>query len=148
MSLSITHATMNDLDTLVPLFDAYRQFYEQPSDPGGAQKYLHERLVDGEAVVFLAWDEQEAVGFTLLYPTYTSVSMRFFWVLNDLYVKPEARKQGIGRALLERAKAHGRETGAQRLQLRTAITNTTAQKVYEAHGWQRDTVFYTYTLTL
>lgn len=148
MTLTIIRADESHLESLVPLFDAYRQFYEQSSDLAGARIYLLERLSREEAVVFLALVDDQPVGFTLLYPTYTSVGMRFFWVLNDLFVKPEGRKHGVGTALLERAKQHGRETGASRLQLRTAKTNLTAQSVYEAHGWVRDEVFLTYTLAL
>lgn len=148
MTLTIIRADESHLDDLVPLFDAYRQFYEQASDPAGAHAYLQARLEKQEAVIFLALVDAQAMGFTLLYPTYTSVGMRFFWVLNDLYVRPEGRQHGVGTALLERAKQHGIETHASRLQLRTAITNHTAQRVYEAHGWVRDEVFLTYTLTL
>lgn len=148
MPLSIIRASTEHIETLVPLFDAYRQFYEQPSDPSGAKVYLTERLARDEAVVFLALLDDQPVGFTLLYPTFSSVRMRFFWVLNDLFVAPEGRKHGGGGALLERAREHGIETGAALLELNTAITNLTAQSVYEAHGWQRDTKFYKYTLPL
>lgn len=148
MTVSIIRATLDHLDTLVPLFDAYRQFYEQPSDPAGARSYLHDRLSRDEAVVFLALVDDQPAGFTLLYPTFTSVRMGSFWVLNDLFVAPDQRKHGVGGALLEHARAFGEETGAVRLELNTAHTNTTAQSVYEAHGWKRDTQFYKYLLYL
>jgi len=44
-------AGLGDLDLLAPLFDAYRQFYERPSDPKVARDYLAKRLARGEAVV-------------------------------------------------------------------------------------------------
>ncbi len=144
--IHLIRAAEADLASLVPLFDAYRQFYRAESNPEGAHAYLQERLRREEAVVFLALIDNEAVGFTLLYPLFGSIVMRPIWLLNDLFVAPHARKHGVGHALLERAREFGVETGAQRLQLSTEVTNTTAQSVYEAHGWKRETEYYSYRL--
>ncbi|RMF78306.1 MAG: GNAT family N-acetyltransferase [Chloroflexi bacterium] len=143
----LIQATSDHLDTLVPLFDAYRQFYEQTSDVIGARTYLSERLKNQEATVFLALDPGGVgLGFTLLYPSFSSVSMRRIWVLNDLFVTPDARKQGVGEALLNRARQHAAETDARSLMLQTAIDNIPAQSLYEKLGWVRDEDFYVYTL--
>ena len=96
-------AALDDLEALVPLFDAYRQFYAQPSDPEGARAFLSDRLKRGESVIFLAVTEGMVVGFTQLYPSFSSVSMQRLWILNDLFVTPDARNVGAGRVLLERA---------------------------------------------
>jgi GNAT superfamily N-acetyltransferase len=134
-------AELNDLDALVPLFDGYRQFYGQPSDPAGARAFLADRLKRGESVIFLAVVDGAIVGFTQLYPSFSSVSMKRLWVLNDLFVAPDARKSGAGRALLERAERWAAETGAKGLTLSTQITNLTAQRLYEACGWTQDDEF-------
>jgi len=147
-AVTITRATTEHLDALVPLFDAYRQFYRAEPDPEGARTFLHERLTLNESVVFLAYVEGESVGFTQLYPLLASIVMRRIWLLNDLFVAPQARKHGVGHALLDHARDFGVETGAHRLQLSTEVTNTTAQSVYEGHGWKRETDFYNYRLVL
>lgn len=144
----IYRATLSELEALVPLFDAYRVFYAQPSDPELARSFLRERLSQNDTVIFLAVREGRAVGFTQLFPSFSSVSARRLWILNDLFVTPEARGSGVARALLERARAHAVETEAKGLVLSTAVDNKPAQRLYEALGWTRDEAFYTYDLTL
>ncbi|WP_264777102.1 GNAT family N-acetyltransferase [Deinococcus aetherius] len=146
--LTVVRADAFHLNALVPLFDGYRQFYGQPSDPEGARAFLAERLDRGESVIFLALDGETPVGFTQLYPSFTSVGMRRLWILNDLFVAPGGRRRGTGQALLARARQHGIETGAARLTLSTAIDNAAAQALYEAQGWRQDEGFYTYNLPL
>ena len=142
-------ASLHDLDALAPLLDAYRQFYEQAPDLAGARAYLAERMARGECVVYAALGGRgEIVGFTLLYPTFTSVAMRRIFILNDLFVTPAARGTRAGVALLEAAKAHARAAGALRLSLRTAHTNTRAQGVYERNGWAPETKFRQYDFAL
>ncbi|HEX6062114.1 MAG TPA: GNAT family N-acetyltransferase [Candidatus Limnocylindria bacterium] len=137
-------AELDDLDTLVPLFDAYRRFYGQPSDLTGARTFLADRFKRGESVIFLAVVDGAIVGFTQLYPSFSSVSMKRLWVLNDLFVTADARKSGAGRALLERAERWAAETGAKGLTLSTQITNLGAQRLYEACGWTKDDEFLHY----
>jgi ribosomal protein S18 acetylase RimI-like enzyme len=136
------------LNVLVVLFDAYRQFYRQPSEPERARRFLQERLERSESVIFLAQAEGEAIGFTQLYPSFSSGAMAPIFILNDLFVSPEARRRGAGSALLRTAAEYGRRHGASRLTLSTELTNTAAQAVYERLGWKRDTVFCVYQLAL
>ena len=140
-------AELDDLDALVPLFDAYRRFYGRTADLAGARAFLAERFKRGESVIFLALVDGAVVGFTQLYPSFSSVSMKRLWVLNDLFVTPDARKSGAGRALLERAERWAAETGAKGLTLSTQITNLTAQRLYEACGWTKDEEFFHYHRT-
>lgn len=148
--IRIVPAGVERVGEIAPLFDAYRQFYERPSDLDGARRFLADRLERGESAIFVALLEREgqevAVGFTQLYPSFSSTRMGRIWVLNDLFVAPEARRLGVGVALLKRARAHARQTGALRLTLQTAVTNTAAQALYEAQGWRRDEGFYTYEI--
>lgn len=146
MNIRIQPATLEQLDLLVPLFDAYRQFYQQPSDLDGARAYLQARLERGEATVFLAFDGDRALGFALLYDTFTSVAMKPLTILNDLYTLPEARGQGVAHALIASCAEHAQARGSFRLRLRTAKDNEIAQRVYEHIGFKRDEVFYTYDL--
>ena len=144
--VEIIQAGPAHLRQLVPLFDAYRQFYKQRSDMAGARKFLRKRLAREESVVFLAMDGKEAVGFVQLYPSFDSVAMRNLWILYDLFVAPTARRRGVAKLLMERARRYAAETKAKRLILETAVDNVTAQKLYERLGWKRDTAFHRYYL--
>ncbi|MSV30355.1 MAG: GNAT family N-acetyltransferase [Bryobacterales bacterium] len=144
----VNRATMADLDCLVPLFDEYRRFYRQPADPEGARRFLSERMENGQSVIFLAFDGAVALGFTQLYPSFSSGAMAPVLILNDLFVASQSRRRGVGSALLRTAAHYGRSAGAIRLVLSTEIANTTAQSLYERTGWKRDTVFCVYQLAL
>ncbi len=147
-TMDLRRATLDDLPLLVPLFDAYRQFYRQPGDLDRAERFLRERLAAGESVIFLALADGRGVGFVQLYPSFWSVAACRAWILNDLFVATEHRKSGVGRALLERARLHAIETGAGGLQLATERTNLTAQRLYESYGWRRDHEYCHYDLPL
>ena len=146
--VEVRQATVADLNLLVPLFDAYRQFYLQPSEPERARRFLLERFEHNQSVIFLAFVGAAAIGFTQLYPSFSSGAMARIFILNDLFVAAEAQGQGAGSALLHAAAEYGRRVGALRLVLSTEVTNTTAQSVYEKRGWKRDTVFCAYQLAL
>lgn len=139
-----------DVDLVAPLFDAYRQFYRQPSDLALAHAFLRKRLERRESVIFLAEREGRPVGFVQLYPLFSSTSARprRLWLLNDLFVAPEARGGGVGRALMNRARRLAEETGAAGLELVTARTNTAAQRLYESLGYRLDDQFLRYELGL
>ena len=146
----VKRAAVADLDAVVPLFDAYRQFYGQRSDLAAARVFLGERLRRDESVIFLAMADgesgNEALGFTQLYPSFSSVSVRRLWILNDLFVRPGIRRGGVGRRLLERAREWAIETDAKGLTLATAVSNAAARALYESCGWQRDAEFEHYVL--
>lgn len=151
--IEIIRANKEDVSLIVPLFDAYRQFYKQATDLEGATRFLTARMEEQSSVIFLAFsiDEKgnrQPCGFTQLYPSFSSTTMERLWILNDLFVSPEARRLGIGKALLERAREFGAETQSKELTLQTAIDNYAAQSVYEANGWQREVEFYSYNLYL
>jgi ribosomal protein S18 acetylase RimI-like enzyme len=146
--IAIRQATLKDLDRVAPLFDEYRQFYRQRSDAAAARAYLHERFSHSESIIFIASRDSGAIGFTQLYPSFSSISLARIYVLSDLFVVSNARKQGAGRLLLEAAAEFGRAAGAHQLTLETASDNLAAQGLYEGCGWLRDTEFYVYQLTL
>jgi ribosomal protein S18 acetylase RimI-like enzyme len=149
MSISIRRAAPPDLDRLVPLFDGYRQFYGKSSDPTLARRFLGDRLTEKDSLVLIAEEpDRSAIGFAQLYPTFSSVRAARIFILNDLFVLPAARGRGAGSRLLESAAAVARASGAVRLKLSTAITNVSAQRLYEAMGWKRDEEFYEYGLSL
>lgn len=146
--MKIYQATIEDLEGVSYLFNAYRMFYEQTSDLEGAKKYIKERMENDESIIFVVKDNQKYMGFTQLYPTFSSISMKKAWILNDMFVEPEARKQGIGQMLLHKAKDYALKTGAKSVVLETAPDNYVAQKLYEKNGYVLDTQFYHYELSL
>jgi ribosomal protein S18 acetylase RimI-like enzyme len=146
--MDLRRALPADLPLLVPLFDAYRQFYRQPSDSGRAEAFLQERLTREESVIFLALESDEGAGFVQLYPSFWSVAACRAWILNDLYVAPRFRGRGVARALLARARSHAEATGAGGMSLATQHDNHPAQRLYEALGWVRDEEFLHYELEL
>ena len=146
--INIRLAVLADLDAVAILFDGYRQFYGQASDEAAAKTFLQARFEHGQSVVLLAESQGQAVGFTQLYPSFSSVSMARVFVLNDLFVAPTARRLGVGEALLNAAANHACQLGAVRLSLTTNVQNLPAQALYESIGWMRDQKFYAYHLTL
>ena len=144
-------ATSADVDHVAPLFDAYRQFYDQPGDLATARRFIAERLARGESSILIAFDGRDgadgtAMGFCQLYPSFCSVEAAPIYTLYDLFVAPTARQGGTGRALLTAAREHARAEGKVRMDLTTAHTNTAAQALYASLGWVHDTVFRAYTL--
>ena len=138
MKPSIRRAGLGDLDQLAPLFDAYRRFYRQPGDLPRARDFLRERLQRDESVILLAVQDGAAVGFTQLYPMFSSVRTARIWILNDLYVAEQARRSGAARGLLDAAARFAREEGAARLMLETGRDNAPARALYRAAGWSED----------
>ena len=138
----------SDLDELAPLFDAYRVFYEQQSDMERARKFMHERLTKGDSCLIGAFSTGRMVGFTQLYPSFSSVATCPKWILNDMFVAPDCRKMGVAKHLLDHAATVARESGAASMVLATKSDNLTAQRVYEANGWVQENVFIYYNLAV
>lgn len=149
-AITTARARIGDLDTLAPLFDAYRVFYHQAPDPAKARSFLDARLRRDESVIFIASDVTSgaALGFTQLYPAFSSVSAGRIWVLNDLFVAPAARQRGVARALMACTRTFATANGAIRLVLETAEDNHAAQALYESMGYVRETGTRHYSLAL
>lgn len=136
-------ADLLDLDLLVPLFDGYRQFYDQSSDLTAVQAFLTDRLERIDSVIIIALDGMRSVGFTQLYPTFSSVSLQSFYILNDLYVDPHSRNQKVGEKLLIHAQKFAATKNLKGLALETAHDNRT-HKLYERLGWIKEESFHHY----
>ena len=146
--MEIRQATINDLEALAQIFDLYRVFYKQPSDKKAALQFLFDRFEHSESIIFIAKEDDRIVGFTQLYPIFSSVSMKRVWLLNDLYVLETYRKKGIANALMNVAKEFAQQTKAKGLELSTAIDNKQAQSLYERLGYEKDEAYYHYFLKL
>jgi ribosomal protein S18 acetylase RimI-like enzyme len=143
--VQIRRAVTADLPQLVELVEQYRAFYKQDANPATAS-YLKARLENNESIVFVADLQSQLVGFTQIYPTFSTVSLSEIWLLNDLFVDEAHRGKHIADSLIETAEQAARAAGATRVWLRTAHTNTQAQSLYEGRGWIQDEVFRRYDL--
>ena len=146
--MEVYQATIKDLEGVSKLFDLYRVFYEQPTNIEAAKNFIQERIEKKDSIIFVAVKNGEYFGFTQLYPSFSSVSMKRLWILNDLYVRQEARNSGVGRNLLAAAKQLAIQTQAKGLSLQTAVDNVSAQALYESDGWEKDEKFLYYILNI
>ena len=143
--MTIKQASIRDIDELAKLFAQYRVFYQQSFDEEAAKQFLLERITNQESVIFIAMDAGQTAGFTQLYPSFSSVSMKEIWILNDLFVSAEHRQKGIAQALINKVIEHCKKTGRKRVALSTAYDNFSARKLYEKLGFKRSD-FYNYEI--
>ena len=145
--ISIKQATIDDLDEVSNLFNLYRIFYRKESDLEGAKIFLRDRILHNESVIYVAEENQKLVGFTQLYPQFSSTRMKKAWLLNDLYVLKEYRGKGISKQLIEKAKQLAKDTHSAGLSLETEKTNTIGNQLYPSVGFiiSEETNFYWWT---
>lgn len=149
MTIEILQTNTQTIHKVVECFDLYRQFYGQESDRKACEAFLSERQDSSESVVFYAQNNDgEVLGFTQLYPAFSSVSLRRDLILNDLYVHEDARGQGVARKLLTAARDHGEKVNSKGILLETDILNAKAQALYESFGFERVTDHYFYYLSI
>lgn len=151
--MQIIRIAQNQLDMVVDLFDKYRVFYKQHSNATKARGFLEARLVNNESVIFVAVDDQTAlpIGFTQLYPKYSSARLSKNWILNDLFVDIAFRNQGVGQQLISAAMLFARKQNATFIDISTAADNFSAQSLYEKIGFERqshDLAFYEYRIMI
>ena len=139
-------ATAAALDDLAPLLDGYRVFYQQESDPEAARRFLNDRFRKQDSVIWMVREAGRALGFVQLYPAFSTVSLQPLYILNDLFVIPDARGRGAGELLLATAQRYCKESGGKGLALETAVDNP-AQRLYERLGWKKDTGCFHYFWT-
>ncbi len=148
--MRIVQATLEHLDLLTPMFIKYREFFGELALPDSSRKFLENRLKRKESVIYMALADEEdrLLGYCQLYPSFSSLSLKRVWILNDIYVAEDARRQLVADRLLQTAKKMAKDTNAIRLRVATSQNNLAAQKTYESIGFREDTVFKNYTLEL
>ena len=142
--ITVRQAVLSDLEALAKLFNEYREFQGEKSDLAAGQQFLQTRFDHGESVIFVAQDQNLPVGFAQLYPSYSSVSLKRVFVLNDLFVHESGRRKGVATELLAAVEAYASSLGAVRVTLNVARTNKSGQALYEAQGWSQDSQFFMY----
>jgi len=136
MTVSIVPLDRDNEPALLGLWRAYQEFY-RTSEIDEARNQAHVRRIrESPALgrIHLAVDGARAIGFSTLYFTFTSTRVSEVAVLNDLFVTPECRGAGVGRALIEHAFAFTRGEGIRYVRWLTEASNTTAQQLYRHYG--------------
>ncbi|HYV99451.1 MAG TPA: GNAT family N-acetyltransferase [Gemmatimonadaceae bacterium] len=144
----VRRSTAEDDDAVAHLFEQYRAFYRVTPDLARSREFLRERRERGESLVWIALLDGKAVGFTQLYPVWSSLHCRRVWMLNDLFVSESARGRGVGAALLAAAKEHAVATDAKYVVLTTEPHNAPARRLYERAGYRHEKEFIDYVLDL
>ena len=136
--IHIKHPSLDQLPALAQLFDAYRVFYRKKTDLDGAITFITERFERKESVLFVAEIDQKLVGFTQLYPLFSSTKMAKIWLLNDLYVHPDQRRKNVGKLLMNAAQDHCKTTKARGISLETEKNNLPGNILYPKMGFTKD----------
>ena len=140
--MKVIRAQLADVSQAAPLFASYREFYGEPYDLEASASFLASRLARDESIVLIAHDDDgHPVGFSQIYPAFSSTRLAPIWILNDLFVSEDARGTGAVDALLDTAADMAMGAGAIAIELSTAHTNLRAQAVYDRSGYQADTVY-------
>lgn len=152
--MTIRRISYNERDQVTELFNKYRIFYKKASDIGLAKQFIADRLKNNESVIFVAFDDNSGtdipIGFTQLYPKFSSGRAIKIWVLNDLYVEEGFRKQSVGKNLITTALDYAKSDDVSLVELSTAVDNYTAQSLYESIGFEkqeRDGSFISYLIS-
>jgi GNAT superfamily N-acetyltransferase len=126
---------------LLPLIAGYQSFYGATPDDSRNMAFFGQLIGDNEIGMLLeARDRDDALlGFATLYWSRSSVSAREVVVLNDLFVRPEARSRGVGRKLIDAAADVARARGAGALQWVTLPDNAAARRLYDSLGATAET---------
>lgn len=115
------------------LHDFNAEFDEPTPEVAVLAERVREFIASGEITVLLAGDGSDGLAqFRFLRSIWTGALDVF---LEELYVVPERRGKGIGRALLEATMTTAREGGATHIDLNTGETDTAARALYESTGF-------------
>ena len=143
----IKEATVEDSEKIGEVFDLYRQFYKKDPDKIISIEYIKQRLKNKESTIFFIEEDNVCIGIVQLYVTFDSLELSKKIILYDLFVRSEYRKKGIGAMLMDASKDFAENNDITGIELSTAISNGTAQRLYESLGYERDNEFYNYYLS-
>ncbi len=143
----IKEATVEDSEKIGEVFDLYRQFYKKDPDKITSIEYIKQRLTNKESTIFFVEEDNVCIGIVQLYVTFDSLELSKKIILYDLFVRSEYRKKGIGAMLMDASKDFAKNNDITSIELSTAISNGTAQRLYESLGYERDNEFYNYYLS-
>jgi ribosomal protein S18 acetylase RimI-like enzyme len=145
---NIIQGTLNELDDISLLFSEYREFYGIEDCNSESKKFIKERLINNDSIIFLAYDNKIACGFVQLYFSYSSLSISPTIILNDLYIIKSYRRYGIATQLMEKVRSFANNSTYNGISLCTSIENHKARALYEKLNYKIDDQFIYYFLKL
>jgi ribosomal protein S18 acetylase RimI-like enzyme len=127
-------ATTADADAIGRLLHDFNTEYEDVTPgPQALAARMRELIDSGDTLVLLAGDGPDGLAVLRLRPAIWTAALECH--LAELYVVPERRGRGLGRALLEAAIGLARSAGADRMDLGTAEADVAARALYESLGF-------------
>ncbi len=138
MTLTIRPATPDDLDAIVGFIHALAEYeklsHAVKADPATLARYLFGSHPMAE--VLIAESDGAAIGFALFFHNFSTFEGRPGLYLEDLFVQPDARGMGAGKALLARLAQIALDRDCARLEWSVLDWNAPAIAVYRAIGAQ------------
>jgi len=134
--LAIRIATIDDVGTILQLIRDLATYERAPNEVTATEEQLHEVLFGKRpaAEVRLVFENETPVGFAVFFHNFSTWLGRPGLYLEDLFVKPEYRGKGYGRALLVDLAKIARERGCGRMEWAVLDWNEPAIKFYRALG--------------
>jgi ribosomal protein S18 acetylase RimI-like enzyme len=127
-------ATAADAPAFGRLLHAFNSEYGEPEPSADVIAERAAPLIEnGEVTVLFAGDGPDGFAELRFRPSLYTGALDAY--LEELYVVPERRGHGLGRALLEAAMEHARERGAARIDLNTSETDVAARALYKSAGF-------------
>ena len=140
----VRRAEEKDLADLSIIFDEYRQFYGTSSNLKETSEFLLKRFKHQETVIFIGLKNDTIAGFIVLYKGFSTAECHHYYILDDTYVTPKFRRQGMAHQLIDTAILFSKQQKALRISLQTTKTNHQAQQLYLKLGFIEDTEYNTY----
>jgi GNAT superfamily N-acetyltransferase len=140
--IEVSPVREEEFETLLPLISAYQRFYEVDDVDADRNRFFFRRfLAPSDVGLLLAARDETGVilGYACLYWFFSSLQAVETVLMNDLFVAPEARGRGIGRALIGATEQAARERGAGWVEWSTAPDNHTAQRLYDSLTGEKST---------
>lgn len=144
--MRIIQASLEHLDQLTPMFIRYREFYNAMPQHELSKAFLSQRLKTKEAIVFMAIEADDPLGFCLIYPSFSSVLLRPIWIINDMYVTEVSRRKQVANQLIQKVAEQARDNNVVRLRVSIHASNAIAQRLYESADFLEDQHFRSYIL--
>lgn len=146
--MRIFQATLEHLDALTPLFVAYREFHGAMPAAELSREFLQQRIQQQDSSIFIAELDGHAVAFCQVYPSFSSLTLRPIWILNDIFVQEDFRGQHIAESLIRHTLTQAAEQDVVRVRVSISQYNEAAQRLFESTGFTEDQIFRNYIQTM
>jgi ribosomal protein S18 acetylase RimI-like enzyme len=129
----VRRAGLDDVAVIGRLLHDFNTEYDEPTPPPEALAERFRELLAGDTVVLLGGSGPDGIAVLRLRPAIWTTELECY--LAELYVVPDKRGRGLGRALMEAAMDAARAEGATYMDLGTSDDDVTARALYESLGF-------------